>query len=149
MTNYQRTAAWLRAAGKAPGNAQDLTLQCGCHFEEVREQLELIRVNKDDWAAVLNRVVADLGSLATALKDGKIVAHIPVHLRAEFLKELCDTEITANGVAFLAGMDKDTADKLVIDSNDAKFVDGKPLLHPNGKIKKPDNWQKPYLKGCV
>lgn len=67
----------------------------------------------------------------------------------EALDALCDREVTGNGVAFLAGMDKDGADKAVLDSNDAKLVDGKPVILPDGKIGKPPGWTPPNLAPFV
>ena len=66
-------------------------------------------------------------------------------MRAEALDALCDREVTGNGVAFLALMDKQTADRWVLDSNDAKLVDGKPVILDGGKIGKPEGWKAPDL----
>lgn len=48
-------------------------------------------------------------------------------------------------MAYLAGFDKDGADGAVLDANDAKLVDGKPVLLPGGKIGKPEGWKPPGL----
>jgi len=52
-------------------------------------------------------------------------------------------------VAYLAGFDKDAADQAVLDSNDAKLVDGKPVILDGGKIGKPPGWKPPDLRGFV
>ena len=62
---------------------------------------------------------------------------------------MCDREVTGNGVAFLAGMDKDGADQAVLAANDAKLVDGKPVILPGGKIGKPAGWTPPNLAPFV
>ena len=98
---------------------------------------------------MLERAIVDLQDLATEIKKGKRIAHIPNHLRVEALDALCDREVTGNGVAFLAGMDKDGADKAVLDSNDAKLVDGRPVILPGGKIGKPLGWTPPNLAPFV
>ena len=54
-----------------------------------------------------------------------------------------------NGIAFLAGFDKDGADQAVLASNDAKLVDGKPVLLEGGKIGKPEGWKPPDLSAYV
>ncbi|MGL4831112.1 MAG: hypothetical protein ACRCWS_00815, partial [Propionibacteriaceae bacterium] len=69
--------------------------------------------------------------------------------RIEALDALCDSEVTGNGVAYLAGFDKRSADMAVLSSNDAKLVDGKPVILPGGKIGKPDGWKAPDLSGFV
>lgn len=119
-------------------------------MEELREQLELIRVSQDGWAVVLERIVIDLRYLSEAIKSGKIIAHIPQHLRTEFLKELCDGKVTTDGIAYFMGANMDEADKRVIDANWSKFdKDGKPVILPGGKLGKSDLYRKADLKGLV
>ena len=148
MTNYQRTAAWLTACGKVP-SVQAVSTQAGCMIEEVGELLSTLRVDSDGWQRVLERAVIDLQDLATEIKQGKRIAHIPNHLRADALDAMCDVEVTLNGVAFLAGMDKDGADAEVLDSNDRKLIDGKPVILPGGKLGKPPGWVPPNLQKFV
>jgi predicted HAD superfamily Cof-like phosphohydrolase len=62
---------------------------------------------------------------------------------------LCDREITGNGAAHLCGFKKDEADQAVLASNDAKLVNGKPVLRAGGKIGKPDDWAPPDLSAFV
>jgi hypothetical protein len=65
------------------------------------------------------------------------------------LDALCDTEVTGNGIAYLADFDKNGADKEVLASNESKLVDGKPVLMPGGKIGKGPNYKAPDLSGFV
>jgi hypothetical protein len=148
VSNFQRTADWLAACGKTPA-PETLSLQIGCDLEETAELLRCLRVSKDGWARLLERLVIDLESLGAELKRGQLVAHFPTHLRTEALDALCDREVTGNGVAFLAGFDKPGADAAVLASNDAKLVDGQPVILPGGKIGKPAGWQAPNLKPFV
>ena len=148
MTNYHRTSAWLAACGKTHG-PDTLSLQIGCDLEETAELLRCLRVSKEGWARLLERLVIDLESLGAELKRGQLVAHFPNHLRTEVLDALCDREVTGNGVAYLAGFDKPGADAAVLASNDAKLVDGKPVILPGGKIGKPEGWRAPDLTPFV
>lgn len=148
MTNYNRTADWLAACGKQPG-PETLSIQIGCDLEETAELLRCLRVSKEGWARLLERLVIDIESLGAELKRGQLMAHFPAHLRADALDALCDREVTGNGVAYLAGFDKPAADAAVLASNDAKLVDGKPVILPGGKIGKPAGWQAPNLKPFV
>lgn len=148
MTNYQRTKAWLEACGKTP-TPESLSVQIGVDLEEQAELLRCLRVSKEGWARLLERVVIDLESLGKELKRGDLVAHFPAHLRTEVLDAICDREVTGNGVAYLAGFDKDGADQEVLASNESKLEDGKPVILPGGKIGKPDGWKAPDLKGFV
>lgn len=43
--------------------------------------LKDLRVSQDGWAKVLRQNTEDTEDLAQALRDGKIVAHIPTHLK--------------------------------------------------------------------
>lgn len=148
MTNYQRTKAWLEACGKTP-TPESLSVQIGVDLEEQAELLRCLRVSKEGWARLLERVVIDLESLGKELKRGDLVAHFPAHLRTEVLDAICDREVTGNGVAYLAGFDKDGADQEVLASNESKLEDGKPVILPGGKIGKPDGWKAPDLRGFV
>lgn len=149
-TNYQRTADWLFTAGKQAHNPEHTSTQLACHLEEMREQVELIRASQDGAAEVLDRVARDLEYLATAGKEGRVMYHIPTHLRTEFLKELCDGKVTADGVAYQIGADMDEADKRVIDANWSKFdANGNPVILEGGKIGKSANYKKADLRGLV
>ena len=150
MTNFQRTAAWLTACGKAPTPA-NLSVQIGCHLEEVVEFLDQIELMNSDAQAVHQLAVAAelLEKVGSALKSVQEIAHIPAPNRERALDALCDMEVTGNGVAYLAGFLKDRADAAVLGSNDAKLVDGKPVLKEGGKIGKPPGWVAPDLSKFV
>ena len=150
-TNFERTAAWLKACGKKPVAAA-LSVQIGCDFEEKAEFFSCIELDDGHDRSVQDRlrnIVHELNSLGHLLKKGLITASIPKGRRAEALDAICDSEVTGNGVAYLAGFDKRGADQAVLASNDAKLVDGKPVILPGGKIGKPDGWNAPNLSGFV
>lgn len=147
MNNYQRTAAWLHACGKEQ-TPHNLSIQIGCHMEEFVEFLDAIHINigTDTKASVM----LALTDLAKGLKAGGIwYATIPLGRRVDALDALCDMEVTGNGIAYLADMEKDAADQAVIASNEAKLVDGKPVILPGGKIGKPEGWTPPNLTHYV
>jgi predicted HAD superfamily Cof-like phosphohydrolase len=147
-TNYQRTKDWLTACGKTP-SPEAASVQIGCHIEEFCEFLDTLRTDKEGYAKLIDRCKADLEWFARKLKCGDSVAYIPPHLREQCLDALCDTEVTGNGVAYLLGMNKPEADAAVLDSNDAKLIDGKPVILAGGKIGKPEGWQAPDLSRYV
>ena len=147
-SNFERTAAWLKACGKVPGPAA-LSVQIGCHLEEFIEFLMCVDFDSAEDAESLERSVADLLRVANGLKKGMVMAGINPSDRIEALDALCDSEVTGNGVAYLAGFNKQGADMSVLASNDAKLVDGKPVILPGGKIGKPDGWKAPDLSGFV
>lgn len=150
MTNYKRTANWLKACGKEPGfNVDHTSVQIGCDIEETCEFLKTLRSDSDGYAKLLERCISDLEWFANKLKRREQFVYIPVHLREEALDALCDREVTGNGVAYMAGFDKEAADELVLASNEAKLVDGKPVILEGGKIGKPEGWKAPDLGACV
>ena len=149
-TNFHRTAEWLHACGKERGNAQHLSVQMGCDAEEIAEWFDCVRVSSDDWDEVRARIVRDLNSLGNAIKSVKIVGHIPTQLRIKALDALCDRDVTGNGVAYLANMDKESADIAVLDSNDSKLnADGTAVILEGGKIGKAPGYKPPDLKPFV
>jgi predicted HAD superfamily Cof-like phosphohydrolase len=148
MTNFDRTAAWLKACGKEP-NINGLSVQIGCHLEEICEFLGALRSDSEGYGKLLDRTRLDLEWFAVKLKKGEQFVYIPTHLRADALDALCDTEVTGNGVAYMAGFAKKGADEAVLASNDAKLVDGKPVILEGGKIGKPEGWKAPELRGFV
>jgi hypothetical protein len=146
VTNFDRTANWLKACGKTN---DDLVVQIGCHIEELCEFLEVLRTDKEGYGKLLERTRNDLEWFASKLKRREVMVYIPTHLRESALDALCDAEVTGNGVAYLAGFNKPAADLAVMASNDAKLVDGKPVLLEGGKIGKPEGWLPPDLKAFV
>ena len=149
LSNFERTAKWLEACGREVSNHQHASVQIGCHLEEFVEFLNTLRVDSEGGDLVLNRTSVDLGWLAEKLKSGAYIAHIPVYERAKALDAVCDSEVTGNGVCYLLAMDKQTADQRVLDANDAKLVDGKPVLLPGGKIGKPEGWTPAQMNDLV
>lgn len=147
MTNFKRTADWLRACGKAP-SAQNLSVQIGCHLEEIRELLYCLSVEGRGEDVNSLRLARDaLLSLSVSLKRGE--ARAMINDREGALDALCDCEVTGNGVAYLASFNKEAADEAVLASNEAKLVDGKPVILEGGKIGKPNEWMAPDLKPYI
>lgn len=148
LTNFHRTARWLKACGKEP-SLENLSVQIGCDLEEYCEFLKTLRIDSEGYAKLIQRTVADLEWFAVKLKKREQQVYIPIHLRVEALDALCDREVTGNGVAYLAGFNKPEADEAVLASNDAKLVDGKPVILEGGKIGKPEGWKPPELRDFV
>ena len=148
MSNFARTADWLAACGKQQ-TEENVSVQIGCQLEEICEFMSCLRTDKDGYARLLERSVTDLVWFANKLKNRENFVYIPSHLRADALDALCDIEVTGNGIASLAGFEKDEADIAVLNSNDAKLVDGKPVILRGGKIGKPYGWTAPDLTDFV
>ncbi len=148
-TNFDRTADWLKACGKEQMNPAHLSTQSGCHLEEFWEFLDCIKLDSEDDEQLLQSIIDDMGRLSNAIKRGLIQARINESMRVHALDALCDSEVTGNGIAYLADFDKNGADKEVMASNESKMVDGKPVLLPGGKIGKGPNYKAPELEKFV
>jgi predicted HAD superfamily Cof-like phosphohydrolase len=148
ISHFQRTANWLMACGKQQ-TMEDLSVQIGCHIEEVCEFMKTLRTDSEGYAKLMDRTRLDLEWFASKLKRRDQFVYIPTHLRADALDALCDTDVTGNGIAHLAAFNKDAADREVLASNDAKLVDGKPVILEGGKIGKPEGWTPPDLRPFV
>ena len=154
MNNYQRTAAWLHACGKQSTDPGHLSVQIGCHIEEFVEFLDQVALEDHGLEAGLSGsrlvVAADLLEMvAYLIKRGILTASIPKENQERALDALCDMEVTGNGVAYLAGFDKEGADQAVLAANEAKLVDGKPVILEGGKIGKPPGWKAADLSPFV
>jgi predicted HAD superfamily Cof-like phosphohydrolase len=148
MSNFERTADWLAACGKEQIE-ENVSVQIGCQLEEICEFLASLRTDKDGYARLLERSITDLVWFANKLKNRENFVYIPSHLRVDALDALCDIEVTGNGIAYFAGFNKEDADDAVLNSNDAKLIDGKPVILRGGKIGKPDGWTAPDLTDFV
>ena len=145
---FYATANWLAACGKEPGNAAQLSTQIGCHIEEFAEFLRAVYIesNTGITSTAMQELAAHLEGCAVTLKQGLAVAKF--FDREAALDALCDSDVTGNGVAFLAGFDKAEADRRVIASNYSKFnEDGTPVILEGGKIGKSAGYAPPDLAG--
>jgi len=148
-SNYRRTADFLAAGQKQPGNSAHLSTQIGVHLEEMAEFLDellIVGSSADNDSLVL--CSTRIKGLAHRIKQGLTSVRITNRVRA--LDALCDTEVTGNGVAFLAGFDKEEGDQRVLSSNESKLnADGTAVILPGGKIGKGPNYVKPHLEDLV
>lgn len=149
MTNFDKTANWLKACGKEQGNTGHITTQLGCVIEEFTELLSRIKTNNCEVYKRLIGATVELEKVAKAFKLGCADAYFLHNDRPEVLDAFCDIEVTINGLAHLLAMDKVKADSLVLEANNAKLVDGKPVILDGGKIGKPEGWTAPSLSECV
>lgn len=132
---------WHNRARPNPIQA-DFNTQLGCHFEEIVEMLDTLRIDSMNLAVARNA----LHILATHLKSNALNADIMD--RKEFLDSAADQVVTAVGAAYCAHMKPTEAVYRVNRSNWSKYdVDGKPIFDENGKIKKGPNYAPPDLTG--
>ena len=148
-TNYRRTADWLAACGKEPGNEKHLNTQVGVHLEELMEFLDEITImGSAADGHNLTAAATTIKGVAHRLKSG--ATSVRFRDRVKALDALCDAEVTGNGVAFLAGFHKEEADFRVLRSNESKLnEDGTPVILPGGKIGKSPRYVPPFLLDLV
>jgi hypothetical protein len=147
MRNYDRVSNWLKVAGKEP-SGETFSVQSGVMIEEMAEFFESVRfVDHLDGNIALQIAAEIFHKIGNELKkNGRQLGTMD---RVACLDALCDIDVTLNGVAFLAGFDKNGADDAVLDSNDSKFEDGKAVILPGGKIGKGKNYVEPDLTPFV
>lgn len=151
ISNFRRTANWLKTCGKKPSPAT-LSVALGVHLEEISELFDAIDIKRgtafEACSAQLILLTLYLSSVADALKSGAAIATINDPEAA--LDALCDAEVTGNGVAYLAGWRKEGADDAVLASNESKLdANGKAVILPGGKIGKSDLYVKANIAPFV
>lgn len=147
MTNFQRTANWLRACGRRPGD--DPSAQIGCAIEEFSELVGQLSTGDALVARKLIEASLMLTELGNILKKNPGSVYIHERFRVDALDALCDIEVTLNGIAYMCSMNKELADLAVLASNDSKLEDGKAVILEGGKIGKGRDYQPPDLKPYV
>ena len=148
-TNFRKTADWLAACGKEPGNPDHISAQLACDLEEVAEWL--LCVASSD-SAMHEQIISAQLALENVVAMTRVMhdrLYIDREDHAAALDALCDRQVTADGVAYLMGWRKETADLRVLDANDAKLVDGQPVIDASGKIRKPDGWMPACMDDLV
>ena len=148
MNNYHRTKRWLMNCGKEP-SPENLSVQIGCHIEEMVEFMSTLDLQGLMVAHEIKDALQSLSYLGSLAKSRTKVIGFKDGARTDALDALCDAEVTGNGVAYLAGFNKPLADWAVLAANDAKLVDGKPVILEGGKIGKPEGWKPPDLSAYV
>jgi hypothetical protein len=138
MNELQRTLNWFQLAVPTPTD-KNKSVQIGCFFEEVGEVVDALGGHDIDTIRDMAYDYKDY--------DGKL--HLSDQQRIELLDGLCDTIVTAVGVAHMLNMDIMGAMSEVNRSNFSKFVDGKPVFNGQGKIAKPATYSAPNLEKFV
>lgn len=141
----KQTLEWFRAAVPNPDN-RTLSVQVGCHFEEVAEMLEAVTSGGDTEAAIETAFGA-LHIASVGLKSGE--ARIECVDRVALLDSLCDQIVTAVGIAHMMGMDIEGALAEVNRANFSKFENGAPVFLEGGKIGKGADYLAPDLSRFV
>ncbi len=134
--------------GKEP-SPENLSVQIGCHIEEMVEFMSTLDLQGLIVAHEIKDALQSLSYLGSLAKSRTKVIGFKDGARTDALDALCDAEVTGNGVAYLAGFNKPLADWAVLAANDAKLVDGKPVILEGGKIGKPEGWKPPDLSAYV
>jgi hypothetical protein len=145
MSSIDQIFNWFQKA--IPVVSEDnKRVQVGVHIEEFTEMLCTFKFkdNPNQHEMRIPSACAVNEALADFLKNNKDVDLITID-RKELLDSLCDQIVTAIGVAHMFGFDIRSALKEVADSNDSKFVDGKPIFNAAGKIAKGPNYFKPDI----
>lgn len=135
---------WFELAKPEP-TIEDVSVQIGCHYEEVSEMAAVtgdgLLMDKahqagHEYKRKNEAFVSDLMFLE---------GDFDTDSRCELLDALCDQIVTAIGVAHMMGMDIEGALNEVNRSNYSKFENGKPVFNEQGKIAKGKGYTPPKL----
>lgn len=138
---------WFDRAVPNP-TSQNISLQAGCHLEEVSEFLQSLHGTDTRSHEALLDVHDALSALADALKSG--ICKVVVADRTACLDAVCDQIVTATGVGAYAGLNVELGLSRVVASNWSKFDrSGNPIFKANGKIAKGPDYVAPDLRDCV
>lgn len=157
MNTLQQIEQWHKDARPVVTD-DNLRMALAVHIEEFLEMLEAVDfdVVNEDWkgkgGTIGNRIGHAEGLfslLVKALKENKLKPFIVESKRNAFLDGLADQIVTAVGCGVAAGMNVPEAVNRVQISNDSKRepVTGKFFFDEQGKITKPDWYQRPDLSG--
>ena len=139
MNELEKTLNWFELAVPNPTDTNK-SVQIGCYLEEASEVLTAMGYHFTSSMLI---------GVADSFKDGLEYIDFDKSTKIAILDGLCDTIVTAVGVAHMFGMDVMSAMKEVNRSNFSKFVDGKPVFNTQGKIAKPDTYSPPNLERFV
>lgn len=131
---------WFTVSTPEPTH-QNFNTQMGVHVEEIAEMFDAITGLDETSERRVRGARMMLHALATELKQGGV--RVGISDPKEFLDSICDQNVTGNGAATLANLPVRPALQDTADSNDSKFVDGKPLRDPQTQkiTKGPDYWR--------
>jgi predicted HAD superfamily Cof-like phosphohydrolase len=144
----ERTLAWFEEARPRP-NLATMHTQLGCHFEEVGEMLLEITGYDRDTRVLLDNAYDAVSALAEHLKGSINKIGIEEDNEQNYLDAICDQLVTLTGCAYDQGFNLIGALKEVNRGNWSKFVDGKAVFDPSGKIAKGPDYIKPDLTPFV
>lgn len=127
---------------KSNPDSNAVSVQMGCHFEEVSEML--LALNLKEEAEYMNR-------LADKFKNKEIdLSSLSGDKHIELLDSLCDQIVTSIGVAYRLKYKINDALTEVNASNWSKFdIHGNPVFNEQGKVIKSNMYRKPNLKEYV
>lgn len=124
MTREDHVAEFIKASGRFP--SFDLVWSClGEEFLEMKEAADSYHVVLDSQA------------------DDETIAKY----RAAFVKEIADVQYVLSQLAIFYDVDLQIAFNRVAANNMTKVVDGKVIYREDGKILKPEGYQKPDMRG--
>ena len=155
MTILQQVEQWHKDARPVVTD-DNLRMALAVHIEEFLEMLNAVDFQPADKDSMelrpnvfIGMIEGQLRTVMEQLKNGSYLPQLNVGFRQEFLDGLADQIVTAVGCGVAAGMNVPEAVNRVQLSNDSKRcpVTGKFFFDEQGKITKPDWYQRPDLSG--
>ena len=153
---FKRTENWMN--GRTPNpTPSDFITQVGILYEEMDELTKaLTTVLSDSYDT--QTLQAELHRFGEYLKadDGerfKSIMNNRAQTNPELLHEttdaLVDVAFVALGAITRQGLDTELVYQRVVESNESKFVDGKPVVLPNGKFGKGPDYREFNIQDLI
>ena len=155
MNTLQQIEQWHKDARPVVTD-DNLRMALAVHIEEFLEMLDAVDFQhaNPDLSGMTSNVHVGIAEIKLRiimdeLKSGSCIPCVRENHRQEFLDGLADQIVTAVGCGVAAGMNVPEAVNRVQISNDSKRcpVTGKFFFDEQGKITKPDWYQRPDLSG--
>ena len=134
---------WFNRATPNP-SIEDVSVQCGCHYEEVAEFQEALARGTQLEAHIKRYADKFKQKEPEAIKSLELVSESKER-SVSLLDAMIDQVYTVIGIGVRMGFDMQGAINEVAASNWSKFENGKPVFDENGKIAKGKDYFKPDL----
>jgi predicted HAD superfamily Cof-like phosphohydrolase len=153
---FKRTENWMNARTPNP-TPSDFITQVGVLYEEMNELTTALATILGD-SCDTHVLRAELHRVAEYLKDDngerfKSIMNNRAQTNPDLIHEVTDAFVDVGFVALGAitrqGFNNEEIYQRVMESNESKFIDGKPVVLPNGKFGQGPNYRKFNIKDLI
>lgn len=148
MSMYTRTGQWMDATGRIK-NKPNITAQVARSLDCVASSVEFLSAYGEANAQDLDSIRKLCRRLAMAARRGQTILSVPDENREIVLRSMAELTFAMNGLAYLLGMDKESADEVLLQAYESTSDQGLPITSQDGRLVRPDGWTDPDLTSFV